>query len=128
MNMQRILYIEDNMLNVQLVQKCLENSPYQLIAAQYGEEGIQFAATHQPHLVMVDLNLPDMTGFDVIAHLHQLPGMGNIPIIILTADSSEKSMRRVESLGCEGYLTKPVSRRLLLRKLDSFLLPVAIAL
>lgn len=116
------------MLNVQLVQKCLETTSYQLIVAHFGEEGRALAVTHQPDLIMIDLTLPDMTGFEVIEHLRHVPSMMHIPILVLTADSSEKSMQRAEALGCQGYLTKPISRRLLIRTLDKHLHPIAVAL
>ncbi len=105
----RILYIEDNPANVVFMRDLLsvfEN--LQLSVAQSAEVGIELARTHPPQVIIMDINLPGMSGLDAMRALRTFPETARIPIIALTAAASERDRLRGEQAGFHRYLTKPV--------------------
>lgn len=104
---RKILYVEDQELNLRLVERILQNrQEYRLLSAPRGELALEMAKNERPDLILLDLNLPDMTGEAVLCHLKQAPELRATPVVMLSAMVGE----RVESalaLGAAGYLTKP---------------------
>jgi CheY-like chemotaxis protein len=83
-----------------------------------GGLGIELAHDHHPHLIFLDLHLPDMTGADVLAALRRDAATRGIPVIILTADATRREIDRLKRLGARSYETKPISMRRLLELVD----------
>ncbi|MGJ7918642.1 ATP-binding protein [Massilia sp. LXY-6] len=104
-----ILYIEDNPANLRLVQEIVGfRADLRLLAAPDGHAGLALAHTHRPAIVLMDLNLPGMGGFDVLAQLRRDPDTAHIPVIALTANAMPRDIERGLSAGFARYLTKPI--------------------
>jgi PAS domain S-box-containing protein len=115
-----ILYIEDNLSNIQLVEQILEiHRPLiKLITNIYGKNAVQFATDYKPDLILLDLDLPDIHGSEVIKLLHAEPRTAKIPVIILSADAMTKQIEQLLEAGAEDYLIKPIDVMLFLKALD----------
>ncbi|EDY18511.1 multi-sensor hybrid histidine kinase [Chthoniobacter flavus Ellin428] len=110
-----LLYIEDQDLNLRLVERILNPRPqYRLITATLGNTGLELARSQQPDLILLDLNLPDMTGDEVLHRLKSDAAVRHIPVIMVSADAMGERIEHLLRLGAAGYLTKPY-------KLDEFL-------
>lgn len=108
----RLLYIEDNESNLTLIQWILEReTDVELISAVRGGPGLELAREHQPDLIVLDLHLPDMSGEAVLQCLHDDDATRRIPVVVLSADASEKRIKRLLRLGARNYLTKPLDIR-----------------
>ena len=103
-----ILYIEDQDLNLRLVERILQARPeYRLLTAMQGGLGLDLAREHYPDLILLDLNLPDMSGDEVLRRLKNDPNMRRIPVIMVSADAMGDRIEQILALGATGYLTKP---------------------
>ncbi len=116
----RILYIEDNPLNMRLIERSLKSFGCELLKAFDGRTGLALAQTEGPRLILLDMDLPDINGLDVLARLRQDHATAQIPVVVLTADMTRDTMERSQALGAEAFLNKPVSRGQLLRTLTTF--------
>jgi signal transduction histidine kinase/ActR/RegA family two-component response regulator len=104
-----ILYIEDNPANLRLVQEIIAfRTDLRLLAAPDGHVGLVLAHTHQPALIVMDLNLPGMGGFEVLAQLRRDPETTHVPVIALSANAMPRDIERGLSAGFVRYLTKPL--------------------
>jgi CheY-like chemotaxis protein len=104
-----ILYIEDNPANLRLVQEIVGfRAGLRLLAAPDGHAGLALAHTHRPAIILMDLNLPGMGGFEVLAQLRRDPETAHIPVIALTANAMPRDIERGLSAGFARYLTKPI--------------------
>jgi two-component system cell cycle response regulator DivK len=108
-NGKRILYIEDTFDNRILIKRVLEASGYIVDEAPDGLTGIQIALRNHPDLVLMDINLPDIDGYEVTARLRQMEGFEKIPIVALTANVLDGDRERSLDSGCDGYIPKPVN-------------------
>jgi signal transduction histidine kinase len=105
-----ILYIEDNLSNIKLVETIIATySGAELITSMQGRMGIQLAAQHTPDLVVLDLHLPDMSGEDVLNALRSGARTSSIPVVVMSADATPKTVSRLMSAGANHYLTKPLN-------------------
>lgn len=121
---QVVLYVEDNPANVAFVRDLLDNfDGIELLVATSAEDGIALARTRQPKLLLMDIHLPGMSGFEALATLRGSPATADIPVIALTAAASEKDRERGMSAGFYRYLTKPVKVDQLLAALEEILAP-----
>jgi signal transduction histidine kinase/ActR/RegA family two-component response regulator len=103
-----LLYIEDQDLNLRLVERILQPRPeYRLLTAMQGGIGLDLAREHQPDLILLDLNLPDMSGEDVLRKLKDDPSVRHIPVLMVSADAMGDRIEQMLALGAAGYLTKP---------------------
>jgi PAS domain S-box-containing protein len=117
-----VLYIEDNLANLQLIQGILAYRPsVTLISAMQGSVGVDLAKQHRPDLILLDLHLPDIPGEEVFRRLQAEPTTNEIPIVIVSADASPETLRRLEALGASRFLTKPVNVPLFLQTVDEML-------
>ena len=115
----RVLYVEDVVANVRLIEEIFARRPsIRLIPAMLGRLGIELARDHHPHLIFIDLHLPDMTGADVLAALRRDAATRGIPVVVLTADATRREIDRLKRLGARSYETKPVGMRRLLELVD----------
>jgi PAS domain S-box-containing protein len=118
-----VLLIEDNMSNVRLMEKILSGRPgVKLLVAMQGTLGYDLAVEHLPDLILLDLNLPDCHGLDVLKRLKALEETAEIPIVIVSADATQAQVARLLSAGAFKYLTKPLNVKELLRTLDEVLI------
>ncbi len=118
-----VLYIEDNEANRQLVQLILERKKYlSLICAADGQSGIHAAITQLPDLILLDISLPDMNGYDVLTALKQDAATKNIPVVAISGHSPSKN-RQASQFSFDKYLTKPIQVNPLFNTIDEFLQP-----
>lgn len=104
-----ILYIEDNLLNLKLIQRLLaRREGIQLIPAMQGRLGLELAREHAPHLILLDLHLPDINGDLVLAKLREDPLTARTPVVMISADATEGQIERLLAAGACAYLTKPI--------------------
>ena len=103
-----VLYIEDDLVNFTLVERILEFRPtLRLLHAARGKIGIELAQIHHPKLILLDLNLPDMHGAEVIQRLQDDPTTAEVPVVVLSADATPSQIERLLTAGARNYLTKP---------------------
>jgi PAS domain S-box-containing protein len=106
---RRVLYIEDNFSNVTLVEQMLGERPsLELMTAMQGRLGLDLARKHVPDLVLLDLHLPDMPGWQVLAQLQADQTTRHIPVIVISADATAPQIKRLLAAGAHAYLTKPL--------------------
>jgi two-component system, cell cycle response regulator DivK len=105
-----ILYIEDNEQNMRLIRKILTGAGYRVIEANTGLEGVAKAAREHPHVILMDINLPDIDGLEATARLKASPELAWIPVIALTANVMHGDRERFIAAGCDGYIPKPVTK------------------
>ncbi len=104
-----ILVIDDNEVNLKLAQKILTVSGYEVMAAAWGEQAIEMACTHRPDLILLDIQLPDIDGLEVLRRLRSLPETKDVPIVAMTAQAMPDEVDRFVAAGCDGYIQKPIS-------------------
>jgi two-component system cell cycle response regulator DivK len=106
--MKKILLVEDNDVNMRLVRLTLKNQDYEFIEANDGEEAIQKALNGKPDLIILDIQIPRMDGYEVARTLKSNAKTGDIPIIALTAHAMKGDEERVLNAGCDVYVSKPL--------------------
>ena len=117
----KILYIEDNPENRMLVRAILESEGYTVVDAEDGLAGIEAAVREEPALILLDVNLPAIDGYEVVAILKSFPAFANTPVIALTAYAMEGDRQRTLVAGCEGYIQKPIDVDAFPRQVEEFL-------
>jgi PAS domain S-box-containing protein len=119
---RRILYIEDNFSNVTLVDQMLAERPaLELMTAMQGRVGLDLARQHSPDLILLDLHLPDMPGWQVLAQLKSDHLTREIPVVVISADATAPQIKRLLSAGARAYLTKPLDIPEFFRVIDEAL-------
>ena len=116
-----ILYVEDDRNNRMLVRRVLEAEGYHVVDAEDGPTGLQLAQEVEPALILMDINLPDMDGFEVTAQMRALDRLRGVPIIALTANVMKGDREKTLAAGCSGYIQKPIDVDLLPEQLAAFL-------
>ena len=119
--MAKILYIEDNLTNRMLVKRILMVEDHTVLEAENGTEGIRVAEQELPDLILVDINMPDMDGYEVTAHLRKNPELDNVPIVALTANVLRGDREKSLEAGCDGYIQKPLDVDMLPSQVEAFL-------
>jgi CheY-like chemotaxis protein len=112
-----VLSVEDEMLNQRLVKKMLKSLDCQIIDVETGLEGLGAAEEFHPDVILMDVNLPDITGYEATRQLKQSK-FAHIPVIILTADTTARTQQACMEAGCDAYLNKPVSSSALIRAIQ----------
>ena len=113
MTQKKILYIEDNPDNRMLVKRVLEAENYQILEASSGQEGISLAAETKPDLILIDINLPDIDGYEVTRRLRKISHIANTPILAMTANVMKGDREKTLQAGCDYYIRKPIDIDLL---------------
>jgi two-component system cell cycle response regulator DivK len=103
-----ILYIEDNRENLLLVRRILEAEGYSVSGAADGPSGLELAAQMQPDLILLDINLPEIDGYDLARRFRTTPGLERVPILAVTANVMQGDRERTLAAGCDGYIQKPI--------------------
>lgn len=119
--MARILLVEDNEMNRDMLTRRLQRRSHEVAIAVDGEEGLAMAARHRPDLVLMDMSLPVVSGWDATRMLKQDPDLASIPVIALTAHAMAQDRENAIAAGCDDYDTKPVELARLLGKIDKLL-------
>ena len=121
MGKPKILYIEDNFDNMTLVKRVLEIEGYEVIPAETGQEGLAKAYQSDPDIIITDINLPDIDGYEVTDTLKKNQGTAHIPVIAMTANVMQKDRENVFQAGCDGYISKPIDVDELPGQIENFL-------
>ena len=108
---KKILIVEDNPQNMKLMEMLLEAKGYILLEAIDGEQAMDVATTERPDLILMDIQLPKMSGLEVTRKLRQLPAFNHIPIIAITAYAMKGDKEKFIEAGCDAYLPKPIDTR-----------------
>ena len=106
--MPRALIIEDDNNNMELISYILEHYGYETIKAATGQEGYTLAAEHKPDFIILDIQLPDMTGIDVLQVIRSKPGGEQVPVIAMTSFAMAGDREAMINAGCNGYIEKPI--------------------
>ena len=121
-NSKRILYIEDNPANMRLMEQIIaRNADYQLIKANEPVLGLEMAEKESPDLVLLDINLPGMDGFEVLEKLKTNPVTEHLPVIAVTANAMKDNITQGVEAGFDDYLTKPLDVKSLLSTIANFM-------
>jgi two-component system cell cycle response regulator DivK len=117
-----VLYIEDNPDNMMLVQRALESRGYRLLKAVNGLSGVEVAEREAVDLILLDINLPDIDGYEVARRLRKSPksSLLHTPIIAITANALKGDAEKALEAGCDVYMSKPINIRELWARVEAF--------
>jgi signal transduction histidine kinase/ActR/RegA family two-component response regulator len=119
----RVLCIEDNPSNLELIERIFARRPgIELLTAAQGTLGLELAQQHRPDLILLDVNLPDVPGGDVLERLRSDPRTRDVPVIVLSADATSAQVKRMKAAGAQAYLAKPIDVPALLDAVEEQLL------
>ena len=118
---KRILVVEDTEDNRQIVRDLLESAGYELIEALDGLEGVAAAEREHPDLILMDIQLPGIDGYEATRRIRAVPALATVPIIAVTSYALSGDEAKTRAAGCDGYVAKPFSPRQLLAKIREFL-------
>jgi len=116
-----VLLVEDNEMNRDMLSRRLERRGYEIVLAEDGLQGVEQAATARPDIVLLDMSLPGLDGWEVAGRLKSDPATAAIPIIALTAHAMAGDRERALQAGCDDYDTKPIELPRLLEKMTALL-------
>ncbi len=119
---KKILIIEDNENNMELMSFILKNSGYHVLKAFRGHDGIEMARTDDPDLVLLDIQLPDIDGFQVLKAIREQQGTANMRVIAVTSYAMTGDGRKLLHAGCNGYIEKPIDTDLIVRQVEEVLM------
>ena len=104
-----VMIVEDNELNMKLFHDLLEAHGYRTVETRSGVEAVELARAHRPDLIIMDIQLPEISGLDVTRKLKADPELKVIPVVAVTAFAMKGDEERIRAGGCEAYLSKPIS-------------------
>ena len=116
-----VLIVEDNELNMKLFNDLLEAHGYKTLQARAGVEGVELARKNLPDLILMDIQLPEVSGLEVTQWLKDDPNTRHIPVIAITAFAMKGDEEKIRQGGCEAYLSKPISVVKFLETVRNFL-------
>jgi two-component system cell cycle response regulator DivK len=116
-----VLVVEDNELNMKLFHDLLEASGYNIVQTRNGLEAIDLAREHHPDLILMDIQLPEVSGLEVTKWIKEDDELRTIPVIAVTAFAMKGDEERIRQGGCEAYLSKPISVNTFLETVKSYL-------
>jgi two-component system, cell cycle response regulator DivK len=119
--MPRLLYVEDNEMNRDMLSRRLQRRGFEVLIAGDGEQGVTLAAAEKPDLILMDLSLPVLDGWEATRRIKATPDTRHIPIIGLTAHAMAADRDKCLEAGCDDYDTKPVELGRLLEKIERLL-------
>jgi two-component system, cell cycle response regulator DivK len=119
--MPRLLYVEDNEMNRDMLSRRLQRRGFEVLIAGDGEQGVTLAAAEKPDLILMDMSLPVLDGWEATRRIKAAPATRRIPIIGLTAHAMATNRDRCLEAGCDDYDTKPVELGRLLEKIERLL-------
>ena len=121
MDAPKILYVEDDFQNRVLVRRVLQAYGFTVVEAEDGREGLRVAEEMLPDLILMDINLPEMDGYEVTARIKQIDSLAHVPIIAMTANVMKGDREKTLATGCDGYIPKPIDVDLLPEQINKYL-------
>jgi CheY-like chemotaxis protein len=119
--MPRLLYVEDNEMNRDMLSRRLQRRGFEVLIASDGEQGVAMAAAEKPDIILMDMSLPVLDGWQATRRLKAAPDTAGIPVIGLTAHAMATDRDKCLEAGCDDYDTKPVELGRLLEKIERLL-------
>ena len=119
--MKKVLVIEDNQDVRENIADIIELENYKVITAENGKIGVEKAFQNVPDIIICDIMMPELDGYDVFKHLSVNPKMASVPFVFLTAKAEKEDMRKGMNLGADDYLTKPFSTRDILKRVQEMM-------
>ena len=121
--MSKILIAEDNAVNRELLRELLEMDDHIVVEACNGEEALRFLDDSKPEILLLDLGMPVMDGYETIRRIRENPSLAGLPVLAVTAYAMQGDKERILSCGFDGYLSKPIDPKLLYQELNRLLSP-----
>ncbi|HEX6087225.1 MAG TPA: response regulator [Thermoanaerobaculia bacterium] len=121
MRRKKILLVDDSATTLMMEQMVLRGQAYQIVTAKNGREAVAVAAVEKPDLILLDVVMPEMNGFEACRRLRQLETTRHVPIIMVTTKGEEQNVETGFESGCSDYITKPINGAELLTKVRSYL-------
>ena len=118
---KRILVVEDQEDNRQILRDLLSNAGFEMIEAEDGQQALTQAAKHKPDLILMDIQLPLLDGYEATRRIMADPALNAIPIIVVTSYALSGDEEKAHAAGCDAYVAKPFSPRALLAKIREYL-------
>lgn len=119
--MSKILVVEDSPMIQEILVERLRFRNYEVVVAQDGQEGVEMAQREQPDLILMDISLPVMDGWEATKQIRKIDSIKNVPIIALTAHALVEDRNRSLSIGCNDFETKPINFSQLILKINALL-------
>jgi len=116
-----VLYVEDNRLNRLLVRRVLEAEGFEVVEAESAAQALESISQKVPHLILMDINMPEVDGYTLTYWLRHNPHTRGVPIIAMTANVMKGDRERTLEAGCDGYIQKPIDVDILSEQLNGFL-------
>jgi CheY-like chemotaxis protein len=113
----KILYVEDNDDNIYMLENRLKRAGFMVLIARDGAQGVEMASSERPDVILMDLGLPVLDGWEATRRIKAMPGTRHIPVIALTADAMTGEKEKAIAAGCDDFDTKPVELTRLLDKI-----------
>ncbi len=117
----RILIAEDNAQNMYLARFLLEQQGHEVIEAIDGVQAVALAQSEQPELILMDMQLPLMTGYEATREIKSSPALAKVPVIAFTALAMQGDEEKTRAAGCDGYITKPLDVATFVKQLEAWL-------
>ena len=121
MSRKKILLVDDSNTVILMEKMILAKGPYDIVVAKDGKEGVEMAASQKPDLILMDVMMPRMTGFEACKRLRSQKNTAAIPVILVTTRGEEASVKSGYDSGCNDYVTKPINGSELLSKVRGYL-------
>jgi two-component system, cell cycle response regulator DivK len=119
--MKTVLIVEDNELNMKLFHDLLEVRGYNILQTNDGMEALRMARSHKPDLILMDIQLPEVSGLEVTKWIKEDDNLRSIPVIAITAFAMKGDEEKIREGGCEAYIAKPISVANFLETVQKFL-------
>lgn len=118
---KKVLIVEDNALNMKLFHDLLEAHGIQTVETNDGHNVLELAREHKPDLILMDIQLPEISGLDVTKNLKAAPDLKDIPVVAVTAFAMKGDEQKIREGGCEDYISKPISVKQFMGVVESYL-------
>ena len=115
-----VLIVEDNELNMKLFNDLLEANGYKTLQSRNGVAAVELARQHKPNLILMDIQLPEVSGLEVTVWLKQDEELKHIPVVAITAFAMKGDEEKIRARGCEAYLSKPISVKTFLETVKNY--------
>lgn len=121
MALKKILLVDDSATTLMMEQMVLRGHPYEIVTAKNGREAVSAASNEAPDLILLDVVMPEMNGFEACRQIRQQDGTRHVPIIMVTTKGEEHHVETGFESGCNDYITKPINGAELLTKVRGYL-------
>lgn len=120
--MKKILVVDDNVVNLKFVDKMLKsNEEYKPVLVPSGSKALQFLSKNVPDLILLDILMPEMDGYQVLEEIRKMPKLADVPVLFLTAEEDDSLQDKIKTVGAQGFLLKPFKQETLLNMVGPYL-------